>query len=97
MRRCMGAQHPAPIIALFEQRFEETFKRLGEGGRTPALRVQYHYMLDVIKNFIKCERLADHAGHLHCIVSRMLRHFCSCRTPSICKGCMVVLSADKAT
>ena len=33
----MGAQHTAPIIALFEQRFEETFKRLGEGGRTPAL------------------------------------------------------------
>jgi len=35
----MGAQHTAPIIALFEQRFEETFKRLGEGVRTPALWV----------------------------------------------------------
>jgi len=34
----MGAQHTAPIIALLEQRFEETFKKnLGEGGRTSAL------------------------------------------------------------
>ena len=26
----MRAQHTAPIIVLFEQRFEETFTRLGE-------------------------------------------------------------------
>jgi len=71
----MGAQRTASIVALFELRFEETFKRVGEGGRTPALWVQYHYMVDVIKNFIKCERLADHGRHLFCIVSRMLDTF----------------------
>jgi len=57
---------------LFEQRFEETFKRFGEGGRKFALWVQYHYMVDVIKNFIKCECLANHGEHFSCIASRML-------------------------
>ena len=42
--------------------FEETFKRLGEGGKGPALWVQYHYMVDIIKSFIKCEGLADQAN-----------------------------------
>ncbi|KAE8291497.1 hypothetical protein D5F01_LYC11105 [Larimichthys crocea] len=45
------------------------------GGRTPALWVQYHYMVDVIKIFIRTERLADHNGHLSCIVTRMLDIF----------------------
>ncbi|XP_014680947.1 PREDICTED: uncharacterized protein LOC106820867 [Priapulus caudatus] len=71
----MGARHTAPIVAVFEQRFEETFKRLAKGGRTPALWVQYHYMVDVLKIFIKTERLADHDGHLSCIVTRMLDTF----------------------
>ncbi|CAK6977842.1 Hypothetical predicted protein [Scomber scombrus] len=33
----MGARHTAPIVTVFEERFEETYKRLAEGGRTPAL------------------------------------------------------------
>jgi len=33
----MGARHTDPIVAVFEERFVETFKRLAEGGRTPAL------------------------------------------------------------
>ena len=36
----MGACHTAPIVAAFEQRFQETFKRLADGGRTPAFWVQ---------------------------------------------------------
>jgi len=35
-----GFRHTAPIVAVFEWRIEETFKRLAEGGRTPALWVQ---------------------------------------------------------
>ena len=62
----MGARHAHSIVAVFEERFEETFKRLAEGGRTPALWVQYHHMVDVIKVFIRTERLADHNGHLCC-------------------------------
>ena len=30
----MGARHTDPIVAVFEQKFEETFQRLAEGGRT---------------------------------------------------------------
>ena len=37
-----GAWHTAPIVAVFKQKIEETLKRLAEGGRTPALWVQYH-------------------------------------------------------
>jgi len=62
-------------VALFEQRFEESFKKLAEGGRTPKLWVQYHHMVDVIKMFIRSERLADHNVHLSCIVTRMLDIF----------------------
>ena len=71
----MGARHTAPIVAVFEQRFEETFKRLAEGGRTPALWVQYHYMVDVIKIFIKMKRLADHNGHAGLMITSRQRTF----------------------
>ncbi|KAI4802446.1 hypothetical protein KUCAC02_020282 [Chaenocephalus aceratus] len=82
----MGARHTDPVEALFEQRFEETFKILAEGGRTPALWVQYHYMVDVIKVFIRTERLADHNSHLCCIVSRMLDIFAAAGHHQYAKG-----------
>ena len=82
----MGTQHTAPIVAILEQRFEDTFKQLAEGGRTPALWVQYHYMVDIIKNFIKCEQLADHSGHLSCIVTRMLDIFSAAGHHQYAKG-----------
>ena len=43
----MGAMHTDPVVEVFQQKFDETFKRLVEGGRTPALWVQYHHMVDV--------------------------------------------------
>ena len=58
----MGARHTASMVDVFEERFENTFKTLAEGGRTPPLWVQYHYMVDVIKIFIRNERLADYDG-----------------------------------
>ena len=45
----MGARNSVPIVAVFEQRFEESFKRLAKGGRIPALWVDYHHMVDVMK------------------------------------------------
>jgi len=48
----MGARHTDPVVAVFQQRFEETFKQLAEGGRTPAFWVQYHHMVYVVKVFI---------------------------------------------
>lgn len=42
----MGARHSDPVVRVFEQRFEATFKQLAKGGRTPALGVEYHHMVD---------------------------------------------------
>ena len=82
----MGARHTDPVVALFEQRFEESFKKLGEGGRTPKLWVQYHHMVDVIKMFIWSEQLADHNVHLSCIVTRMLDIFAAAGHHQYAKG-----------
>ena len=41
-----GARHTAAIVAAFEWRTEETFKRLADGGRMPVLWVQCHYMVN---------------------------------------------------
>jgi len=73
-------------VAVFEQRFEETFKRLAEKGRTPALWVQYHHMVDVIKVFIRTERLGDHKWHLSCIVTKMLHIFAAAGHHQYAKG-----------
>ena len=82
----MGARHSDPVVRVFEQRFEETFKRLAKGGRTPALWVEYHHMVDVLKVFIRTERLADHNGHLSCIVTKMLHIFAAAGHHQYAKG-----------
>ena len=46
----MEAKHTAPIVTVFEQKFEENFEKLAKGERTSALWVQY-YMVDVIKAY----------------------------------------------
>jgi len=69
----MGARHIEPLVAVSEQRFEETFKRLAE-GRTPALWA-FHHMVDVIKVFIRTEQRAHHNGCMSCIVTKMLDIF----------------------
>ena len=51
------------------------FKHLADGGRTLALWMQYHHKVNVIKVFIRTERLADHHGHLSSIVTEMLQVF----------------------
>ncbi len=43
-------------------------------------------MVDVIKNFIKCERLADYSGHLSCIATRMLDTFAAAGHHQYAKG-----------
>ena len=91
----MEARHTVPVVAAFEQRFEETFKRLEEGGRTPALWVQYHNMVDVIKVFIRTERLADHNGHLSCIIPKMLDIFAAAGHHQYAKGALLYFQLMK--
>ena len=69
----MGARHSDPVVAVLELRFEETFQRLAKRGRTPALWVEYHHMVDVMKVFIRSDRLPYHNGHLSCIVTKVLQ------------------------
>ena len=73
-------------MAVFEQRFEETFKQLAKGGITPKLWVEYHHMVDVMKVFIRTERLAWHNGHLSCIVTKMLHIFAAAGHHHYAKG-----------
>ena len=80
---------------MFQQRFDETFTRIANGGRTPALWVQYHYMVDVIKIFIRSERLADHNGHLSCIVTRMLDTFAAAGHHQYAKGARLYCQLTK--
>ena len=82
----MGPRHSEPIVAVFEKKFEETLKRLAKGGRTPALWMECHHMVDVMKVFIRTERLADHNGHLSCIVTKMLHIFAAAGHHHYAKG-----------
>ena len=82
----MGARHPASIVEVYEQRFANTFSTLDDVGTTPALRVQYRWMVDVLKIFIKSERLADHDRNLSCIVTRMLDIFSAAEHYQYAKG-----------
>ena len=68
----LGARHTASIVAVLEQRFDETFEILAEGGRASALWVQYHYMIDLIKIITRVEMLSDNKGQLPCTLTRML-------------------------
>jgi len=61
-----------PVVAVFQQKFEEIFKQLAKRGTTPALWLYYHHMVDVIKVFIRTEPLAYHNGRVSCIVTKML-------------------------
>ena len=58
----MGARHTASIVEVCEQKFVNTFNPLAEGRRTPALWVQYHWMVDVIKIFMKVNGLQTMTG-----------------------------------
>jgi hypothetical protein len=46
-------------------------KALSKGGRIPALWVWYYGRIDLIKVFIRSERVPDHTGHLSCIIGRL--------------------------
>lgn len=63
----------------------EKLKILAEGGRTPALWVWYHSRIDLIKVFIRCERIPDYAGHLSCIIA-MLNTFAAAGHHHYAKG-----------
>ena len=87
--RKIGERNTDPVVAVFEERFEETFKCLAEGGRTPALWVQNHHMADEIKVFIRTEQLADHNGHLSCIATKMLHIFAAAGHHQYTKGTLL--------
>ena len=56
--------------------------------------VQNHHMVDVIKLFIRTEQLADHNGHLSCIVTKILRIFAAAGHHQYTKGTWLELIKD---
>ena len=79
--------HTAPIVAILEHRFEDIFKQLAKGGRTPALWVQYHYMVETSSSVSHLQTTG--ASVLHCY--KDAGHILSCWASSVCQGCKVVL------
>ena len=73
------------IVTVFEDRMAERLKILAEGGRTPALWVWYYGRIDLIKVFIRSERVPDHTGHLSCIIG-MLNTFAAAGHHQYAKG-----------
>lgn len=72
-------------------------KKLSKGSSTDeeclALWVQYHYMVDVLKIFIKSKQLADHNVHLSCIVTRILDIFLVAGHHLYAKGALISKAA----
>ena len=64
-----------PIVDIIQSKIKSVFDKLGLAGRTPALWVLYHNMVQTIKIFIRAERMADFSLHLSCITNRMLHIF----------------------
>ena len=58
-----------------QSRNDKAFEQLASAGRTPALWVLYHYMVDTIEILIKAERVGDFSLHLSCIANHMLHVF----------------------
>lgn len=82
----LGNQTFSPrIVTIFKEKMEERLKSLAKGGRTPALWVWYYERIDLIKIFIRCERVPDHTGHLSCIIE-MLNTFAAAGHHQYAKG-----------
>ena len=64
-----------PITDIFRSKIQNKFEDYKNAGRTPALWVLYHYMVDTIKIFIRAEQMGDFSLHLSCIANRMLHVF----------------------
>ncbi|TKS86210.1 hypothetical protein D9C73_020327 [Collichthys lucidus] len=72
--------------AIYQHIMKHAFTQEGLGEmRTLMEKVQYYYIVDVIKIFIRT-RLADHNGHLSCIVTRMLDIFAAAGHHQYAKG-----------
>ena len=63
----------------------ERLNTLADGGRTPALWVWHRSRIDLIKVFIRCERIPDYTGHLSCIIA-MLNTFAAAGHHHYAKG-----------
>lgn len=73
------------LVTVFKERMEERLKTLAKGGRTPALWVWYYGRINLIKVFIRSERVPDHTGHLSCIIG-LLNTFAAAGHHQYAKG-----------
>ena len=55
------------LLKDLEMKVNETFDKHSQKGRTSKLWVEYHYMVNRIKNFIRAERTHDWELHIQCV------------------------------
>ena len=96
--RKMGTRHSDSVVPMFEQRFEENFKRLANTERPPTLctcGVPPHGRCDegLYQNQATCR--PQWASVLHCYQDAS--HLCRFRPSSLCEGRTAVLSTHKRT
>lgn len=91
----LGSDYQSPFLTQIIARFNQKFEKLSDGGRTPALWVQYHKMVDTIKIFIRAERVADWKSHLYCIATRMLDTYAAAGHHQYAKGARMYVQTMK--
>lgn len=97
----MGARHTAPIVAVFEKRFEETFNRLAKNGRTLHSRCSTTTWLRSSRSSSKVNGLQTTMVTCPALLQRcwtpfQLRGIISVIMPKV-HGCTAVLSDVEAT
>lgn len=73
-----------------QQVVEQKLKEVSEKGRTAALWIQYHHLVQLVKDFIRAERLSDFKLHLS-VVCEMLPTFAAAGHSQYAKGARLYL------
>ena len=86
----LGSEYSDEITKRMTAVVEQAMGELAEKGRTGKLWVQYHNMVQLIKDFIRAERLSDWQLHLS-VVCRMLPYFAAAGHGQYAKGARLYL------
>lgn len=81
----LGAKNEERIVKYFDTKIQKKLQEVSDVGRTSKLWIQYHSFVNLIKDFIRAERMHDHDLHLACVV-RMLPVFAAAGHTQYAKG-----------
>ena len=80
-----GSIETPDIVTVPKERIAAKLRSLTESGGKPALQVWYYEKIDLIKSFIRSERISDNNDHLSCIIG-MLNTFAAAGHHRYAKG-----------